>query len=128
MNRKVSVLMLVMFVVLAGCAASFEVKAYKTLATAGITYDAGMKTVADLQKQGKVTAEQRTEINRYANFFYTAYQTACSAFVSYKKTGAGESAVTQAITAMSAAWSTFAANANRIVPAVLTPTLPSEVQ
>jgi GTP cyclohydrolase III len=87
MKRKVLVGLLAVVLVagMMSCA-SFTDNTYKTLYTAGTSYDAAMKSVASLQAQGKITTAQRAEINKYATMYYVAYQASVDAFEVYMKT------------------------------------------
>jgi len=87
MKRKVLIgfLAIVLLAGLISCA-TFTDNTYKTLYTAGTSYDVAMKSVAALQAQGKITVEQRAEINKYATMYYVAYRGAVDAFEIYMKT------------------------------------------
>ena len=114
MKRKIFVGLLAI-VLLAGCA-SFTQTTYKSLFIAGTTYDAAMKSVASLQRQGVISDVQRAEINKYANHYYVSYQVAVDAFVLYKKTetAATRTKVIAAVAEVFTRWSTFAEYVNRI--------------
>lgn len=101
----------------AGCK-SFADNAYKTLYAAGQTYDAGMKTVAELQSQGEITDDQRAEINKYATKFYASYRAASVALSVYNKTrtAADKEKLTVAIRELIASWKVFADAVNVFVP------------
>jgi hypothetical protein len=114
------------FMMFAAAACDDTVKnAYKTLFIAGTTYDTGMKAVADLQKQGKVTADQRKEINTYASKFYGSYQIAVVLLQQYNKTKDAntQTMLASAITKFLSEWTVLAGYVNRIVPGSLTPQL-----
>ncbi len=104
-------------VMLTACA-TFVQNSYKTLFIAGTAYDTAMKSVASLQKAGKITDTQRAEINTYANAYYTAYLASVDALAAYNEenTSANKTKLTTALSIMAAAWTQFAANANRIAP------------
>ncbi len=51
----------------------------------GSTYDACMKAAADLDKQGKLTAEKKAELLKIANVYYVSYQASVDAFELYLK-------------------------------------------
>jgi len=75
-RSKKSVAALAVIIVLMvsyGCA-GFVDNAYKTAFTTNTLYDAGMKSVAQLQADGKITKEQRVEINKYATAYYASLQ------------------------------------------------------
>jgi len=61
--------------------------AYATIKSSAIAYDAVMSALGDLDKQGKLTSEQKTEIMKYGNKFWAAYHTSFDALIAYKKTG-----------------------------------------
>jgi len=58
---------------------------YKTLATAGVTYDQTMRAVADAYKQGLINESQKAEIMEIAQKFHRAYHAAVDALEEYKK-------------------------------------------
>lgn len=100
---------------------TFEQTVYKGMYISGTTYDAAMKTVASLQAQGKITQDQRTEINKVANVFYVAYHSAVDAFEVYKKTGSVESKQ-KLITAIHEAglkWAKVSEYVNRLIPGTI---------
>lgn len=111
------IVLLCALLILVSCAA-FTQNTYRTLFTAGTTYDAAMTTVATLQGQGIISPEQRAEINRLGNIFYVAYQGSVDAFELYKKTGMAEdkNKVTVALNGIALKWKELAAYINRIKP------------
>ncbi len=127
MKRKVlvGVLAVVMMMGLMGCG-TFTSNTYKSLYIAGTSYDAGMKSVSSLQKQGVISDAQRAEINKYGNYYYVSYQVAVDAFALYKKTETqdAKSKVIAAIAEVFAKWPTFADYVNRIKAG----TLPSKLE
>lgn len=96
--------------------------AYKALYTTAKAYDAGMKTVAELQKQGQITDEQRTEIDKYATKYYASYQAASVALSVYNKTktAADKDKLTVAVTELIASWKVFCEVVNAFVPDLIT--------
>lgn len=109
-SKKASMLFLAVLVLaFTGCA-TFVDNAYKTIFIAGTSYDAGMKSVADLQAQKIITAEQRAEINALATKFYSAYQVASVALSTYNKTKTAdaEARLTVAINDLIATWKVYA--------------------
>lgn len=119
-------MVLVAVILVSGCGANFTANVYKTMYIAGSGYDTGMKVVADLQKQGKITAEQRLEINGYANRFYAPYQVAAKTLSIYNKTqaSADKNKLISAIGQFVAAWPLFADSINRFQPGLLEAKLP----
>jgi len=88
LKRKAFIVVLaIIFVV--GCT-SFAGNAYKALYVTAQAYDAGMKSVAELQKDGIITEEQRAEINIHATKVYHSYQAASAALSVYNKTKTSE--------------------------------------
>lgn len=59
---------------------------YKTLASAGITYDAVMRASADAYKAGQLADATRANIEAYGEKFYGAYHLARVALEEYVKT------------------------------------------
>uniref|UniRef100_A0A7C4XS59 Uncharacterized protein n=1 Tax=Caldisericum exile TaxID=693075 RepID=A0A7C4XS59_9BACT len=122
MKRKVltGIVGVILLIGLLSCA-TFTQNTYKSLFVAGVSYDTAMKSIASLQAQGKITAEQRAEINKYANVYYVSYQTAVEAFIFYEKnkTETAKQAVINALATVMLKWSEFAGYVNRIVPNTL---------
>jgi hypothetical protein len=61
----------------------FAKYSYNTLAAAGETYDALMKSAARLYKEGKINDEQKAEILDIATTYWVAYQTATDSLIAY---------------------------------------------
>ena len=117
MKRKVLVgfISIILLAGLMGCA-SFTNNTYKSLYIAGTSYDAAMKSISSLQKQGVVSDAQRAEINKYGNYYYVSYQVAVDAFALYKKTETADAKtkVISAVAEVFSKWPTFAEYVNRI--------------
>ena len=121
MRRQIKLFMvMVVFLGLVACA-GFTKNTYRGIFLAGTSYDAAMKSVADLQSKGKITLAQRTEINKVANIYYVAYQVSADALYFYEqtKTQTAKDKVIQAITTLVLRWSEFAGYINRIVPGTI---------
>jgi len=122
MRRKifVGVIGIILLAGLLSCS-TFTGTTYKSLFLAGTSYDTAMKSVASLQTQGKITTEQRVEINKYANIYYVSYQAAVDAFIFYEKnkTEASKQIVINALATAIAKWADFAGYVNRIAPNAL---------
>jgi hypothetical protein len=119
-RSKVVMLMVVMVilgVMLQGCAGTFQQNTYRTLYISGTTYDTTMKIVADLQKQGIIDQAKRDKINSVALIFYNAYQSCVNEFEKYIKNPVPttEQKVISALNILSATWPEFAklVNANK---------------
>ena len=93
MRRAIPVV-LVLAVVLAGCAASQNqiANGYKSLATAGTAYDTAMKSIADLHKQGVVDDDVKAKAIELGNYFWSAYHTAVDTLETAAETGDAEAA------------------------------------
>ena len=100
MRRKLSLLVLVLFVFSFACA-HFVENSYKTLATAGITYDETMKAVADAYEEGLITESQKAEIIEIADKFYVAYHAAVDALEEYKKGNVDQAEAEEKVLAVS---------------------------
>ncbi len=86
MKRKILfTLTLVVFLSTLIACATFKANTYKTMFALGSTYDACMKAAADLDKQGKLTAEKKAELLKIANVYYVSYQASVDAFELYLK-------------------------------------------
>ena len=126
-KRFMTVLVLCVFMALTVTACNDVAKsAYETLFLAGTAYDTSMKIVSSLQKQGKITTDQRTQINAYATKFYGTYQLACALLVEYNKTKDSDTQtkLASAISDFTLQWGTMAGYVNSIIPATL-PTSPT---
>jgi len=110
-NRKLYVILVVLLLALAaGCAtANFKRDAYRTLGAAGATYDAAMKSLADLYDKGVIGNAEKTKAIEYGGYFWAAYHTAADAMVVYMETenAADEARVTKAMAMLSQALSRF---------------------
>lgn len=80
-------LVLGLVVCLQGCA-SFTANSYKALSTAGATYDATMKSIADLHRQGQVSDTVKNEAIVAGDKFWSAYHEAVTALEIYQATEA----------------------------------------
>jgi len=121
MRRQIKLFMvMVVFLGLVACA-GFTKNTYRGIFLAGTSYDAAMKSVADLQSKGKITLAQRAEINKVANVYYVAYQVSVDALYFYEqtKTQVAKDKIIFAIATMVSKWSELAGYINRIVPGIL---------
>lgn len=71
---------------------------YKILKSTQAGYDNGMKTVAALYEQGKISTEQKEQIVVVAKQFVVAYELAVSALETYAKGTTGKATVDESIT------------------------------
>jgi predicted small secreted protein len=114
---------LVISLVLAFCisCATFEKNTYGTLKIAASTYTAAMNTVSGLQAAGKITADQRATINKYAKLYYDSYELAVKAFETYKKTqlASDQDKLVAAVSGAIANWANLAVLVNDISPKAL---------
>lgn len=125
MRRKISqiaTLSLVLFY-LVGCA-SFVKTSYVTLNESKDLYAIAMTSVANLQTQNLITAQQRDNINRYAKIYKESHNIAVTALSIYKQTGlAGDKdKVITAIAQAATAWAQVAQLINAIKPGTVPPT------
>ena len=94
----IPLLLFALFMGCGGCAtleedrAPPDVIAFRALTSSLNLYNLTMESVAELQKSGFITTEQRTEINRVANIYRSAHLAATQALRTYR---AVESAETQ---------------------------------
>lgn len=123
MRRKLTIPILLLLIV-AACA-TFQQNTYRTLYTAGTSYDMAMVTVSTLQKQNYINTAQREEINKLANIFYVSYHVSVDAFEAYKlsSTAVNKDKAIIAISSMFSKWREFAAYVNRLRPNTLPPAL-----
>jgi len=83
------VLVLVALAFMVSCA-TFKENTYKSLYSAGVTYDVAMKTAVDLKGEGKISDAQWVVVMAVANDYYVAYHVAVDAFETYIKTDTAE--------------------------------------
>ena len=81
------VLVLVLATIMFSCA-TFKENTYKSLYSAGVTYDVAMKVAVDLKNEGKISEPQWVVVMTIANDYYVAYHVAVDAFETYIKTDA----------------------------------------
>jgi len=126
--RKAKLLVPILFLtLLIGCAGrTFIQNTYSAISISGTAYDAGMKIVSDLQKQGIMTQATRDTINQYANVFYATYHDTVDKFKIYVATTnpSDLDKLNLALSAMNTAWINLAAVVNKAKPNTLSPTLP----
>lgn len=111
----VAVLMIPLF--LLACA-TFVKNSYITADSTGVTYNTVMTVIGAATVQGKIIADQRTQINKYGLVFYNGYQVCLDGLIAYNDNPATntQTAVTLAITAMLANWMDLASLINSILP------------
>jgi len=63
---------------------------YKTLSAAGIAYDNGMKAIADLDRRGSLTKEEKQKVLKRAGEYKEAYDFSVDALALYAETGTRE--------------------------------------
>lgn len=105
---------------LIGCS-SFVGNAYKTMYLSAQAYDAGMKSVSDLQKQGQITADQREQINDVARKFWASYQIAAITLSAYNKsqTDANKESLVWALSEMASKWRVYVELVNTLAPGTI---------
>ncbi|XPV77948.1 MAG: hypothetical protein ACNI27_08515 [Desulfovibrio sp.] len=87
-----------------GCTDNVEDVAYKSMAIAGITYNAVMKSASTAEKSGMITTTERAEINHYGQIYHDSYHAACDVFKDYLKlTSPNDSDAQKVFSAMAAA-------------------------
>lgn len=87
MKRNLSVFVIVLAFVLLACAynASMVTTSYKVLAVSNLSYDTGMKVVADLDKRGLLPQDEKIKIMAAATTFFEAHNAAVAALANYKE-------------------------------------------
>ncbi len=88
MKRKICIGIVMLAFVLSACAynASMVQTSYKVLSISNLSYDTGMKVVADLDKRGLLPQDKKAEILVAARIFANAHNVAVMALVKYKET------------------------------------------
>ena len=123
--QKVRVLPVIFLLLSVVACATFTQNTYRTLYTAGTSYDMAMTTVSTLQKANYINSTQRNEINQLADYFYVAYQSSVTAFEAYKRssTSDNKAKVTTALLSVFSRWRDLASYVNRLRPNTLPPEL-----
>jgi hypothetical protein len=117
------VLMIFGFVV-AGCqttpqpAPSATKVAYSTIKSSAIAYDAVMSALGDLDKQGKISTEQKSMIIKYGSKFWAAYHTSVDALIAYKKSGGDSISLESTLSTLTAALTSFLEYSSEITKGV----------
>lgn len=87
---RISLVLMITALMMAGCAGTQKQKVsagtYKALAIAGNTYDAAMKGIADLHRNGHVGDEEKAEAVRLGGFYFDAYHAAVESLKTYVET------------------------------------------
>src|SRR4030042_456957 len=119
-SMKQSLLVLVLILFCVSCA-GFMQNTYKTLYVAGVSHDMAMKSVARLQAEGLITADQRFAINELANYYYVSYHASVDAFEIYKKveTVENKQKLLIVMNLTSEGWIKLSSYVNRIQPGTL---------
>jgi len=119
MRKRISLfLVLVVMMAMVVSCGTFIKNTYVALSISKPAYDRAMTSVADLQKQGLVTVQQREEINKVAKIFKEAHNTLVDALEVYARTGlAGDKEkVLTAMTSAASKWAQVAKLINAIKP------------
>jgi hypothetical protein len=111
----IAVLMIPLFFL---ACATFVKNSYITADSTGITYNTVMTGVGAATVTGKITAEQRANINKYGLIFYNFDQVALDGLANYVDNPATntQTAVTLAITTALSSWIDLANLINSILP------------
>ena len=128
MRTKIKLFMIMVVLMSFVACAGLIKNTYVALSVSKVSYDKAMLSVADFQKQGLVTTQQREEINKVAKIFKEAHNTLVDALEVYARTGATVDKE-KVITAMSLAtskWSQVAKLINTIKPGTLNPVFGKE--
>lgn len=114
---KLTVVMFLVLIVLASCAGLIK-NTYVALSISKASYNKAMFSVADFQKQGLVTAQQRDEINKVAGIFKEAHNVLVDALEVYARTelAGDKDKVLTAMTSAASKWSQVAKLINAIKP------------
>ncbi len=118
---KTLVVLLVVLFAIVSCA-NFISNSYKTLALSKDVYDKAMLSVADLQKQGLISADKRAEINKVAKIYKDAHNVAESALEVYylsQQQAADKDKLLTALTELANKWADVAKLINDIKPGVV---------
>jgi len=123
--KLLSILFLAILIGACSSCATFEKNTYVTLNESKDFYYIAMGIVADLQADGKITPEKRTEINKAAKIYKEAHNIAVDAFAIYKvtKSSADKDKLKIAINVAASKWQSVAALINAIKPGLLPMTI-----
>jgi hypothetical protein len=89
-DSRVLALLLVMIMFLTVQCSSFVKTTYSALGTAGVLYDTGMKTMAELYKQGKISEEEKEATISVGEDYYRVYLSAVAALEIYQGMSKGD--------------------------------------
>jgi hypothetical protein len=88
-SRALAILMVLLMLVAVQCS-SFVKTTYSFLGSSGVLYDTGMKTVADLYKQGIMSEEDKELAISIAQDYHDIYLSAVAALEIYQGMSAGD--------------------------------------
>lgn len=93
MQRRVLVrgalIVALIFMVATACA-TFKTNSFKVLSVSAATYDATMKSAADLYRQGELTNDQKDKAIELGRSYWAAYHSAVAALAAYETTNSAE--------------------------------------
>jgi len=126
---KIALLSVIILATLVSCA-NFSNNTYKTIYIAGQSYDLAMRTVSELQKQGKITAAQREEINKYGTAYYMAYNASIDSLELYMRVEdqTTKDKVISILQELMGKWTAFAVYVNSLIPNTISPKLPKKIE
>lgn len=115
MKKFVSIMTILLFLV--GCS-TFIKNSYVTMSATGVTYNTVMTGVSSAQKLGKISDEQRTEINKAGLAFSFLWPVVVDGLIAYKNNPADETqdAVILAIQTLLDNWMTLVNIINIYMP------------
>ena len=88
-SRALAILMVLLMLAMVQCS-SFVKTTYSSLGSAGVLYDTGMKTVADLYKQEIMSEEDKELAISIAQDYHDVYLSAVAALEIYQGMSAGD--------------------------------------
>lgn len=87
---RIGLVLMITALMMAGCAGTQKQKVssatYKALAIGGNAYDAAMKGIADLHRQGHVGEEEKAEAIKLGGYYFDAYHAAVESLKTYVET------------------------------------------
>lgn len=117
MKKWICSLMVVVFFSVFGCA-TFVKNSYITMDSTAVTYNTVMTAVGSATVAGKITADQRANINKYGLIVYNSFIALDDALVAYNDNSSTtlQGTITTAISALLANWLDMANLINSIIP------------
>jgi hypothetical protein len=90
LKRSMVFIVCAALVAVAASCATFTKDAYQSLSVSFQAYDATMRSVSDLYREGRVSEAQKRDVIAYGNLYVAAHNNAVQSLANYERTGAAE--------------------------------------